>query len=143
MDNYLADVMNIDRRSFIVAVSGALASAAWSPVCSAGKGGKQMYGLIGKITAASGQRDALIAILLEGIKGMPGCLSYVIAKDSSDANAIWVTEVWDNKASHDSSLSLPSVRQAIARGKPLIAGFSNNVVTQPIGGHGLGPAQSS
>jgi quinol monooxygenase YgiN len=79
-----------------------------------------MYGLIGKMTAATGQREALIAILLEAVNDMPGCLSYVVAKDSSDANAIWITEVWDSKVSHDASLSLASVKQAIARGKPLI-----------------------
>lgn len=96
-----------------------------------------MYGLIGKMTAVSGQRDALIAILLEGVRDMPGCLSYVVAKDPSDTNAIWITEVWDNQDSHKASLSLPSVKQAIARGKPLIAGFGDSVVTEPVGGHGL------
>jgi quinol monooxygenase YgiN len=131
----------IDRRSFIVAASGALASGALSRVGPTVEGGKQLYGLIGKMTAASGQRDALIAILLEAVNDMPGCLSYVVAKDSSDANAIWITEVWDSKASHDASLSVPSVKQAIARGKPLIVGFSNSVVTEPVGGNGLGRTQ--
>jgi hypothetical protein len=37
-----------------------------------------MYGLISRINAVDGQRDALAAILLEGTKAMPGCLSYVI-----------------------------------------------------------------
>ena len=96
-----------------------------------------MYGLIGKMTAAAGRRDALIAILLEGVAGMPGCLSYVVAKDENDANAIWITEVWDIKKSHDASLSLPSVKDAIAKARPLIAGFSDSVVTMPVGGHGL------
>jgi quinol monooxygenase YgiN len=100
-----------------------------------------MYGLIGKMTAVSGQRDALIAILLEGVADMPGCLSYVVAKDPVDLNAIWITEVWDSSASHQASLSLPSVQQAIARGKPLIAGFGESVVTEPVGGHGLAAAK--
>jgi quinol monooxygenase YgiN len=93
--------------------------------------------LIGKMTAVDGQRDALIAILLEGIGDMPGCLSYIVAKDPADANAIWITEVWDSAASHQASLSLPAVQQAIARGRPLIAGFGDGVVTEPVGGHGL------
>lgn len=96
-----------------------------------------MYGLIGKMRAVSGQRDALLAILLEGIESMPGCLSYVVAKDPADAEAIWVTEVWDGPDSHRASLALPSVRQAISRAKPLIAGFDSSVVTEPVGGHGL------
>jgi quinol monooxygenase YgiN len=96
-----------------------------------------MYGLIGKMRAVSGQRDALLAILLEGIQSMPGCLSYVVAKDPADADAIWITEVWDGPDSHRASLALPSVRQAITRAKPLIAGFDSSVVTEPVGGHGL------
>ena len=96
-----------------------------------------MYGLIGKMKAAPGQRDALVSILLEGVSGMPGCLSYVVAHDPADPDAIWITEVWDDEASHQASLSLPSVQQAIARGRPLIAGFEQHIQTVPVGGHGL------
>ncbi|MCR6625644.1 MAG: antibiotic biosynthesis monooxygenase [Pseudoxanthomonas sp.] len=96
-----------------------------------------MYGLIGKMRATPGQRDALLAILLNGTDAMPGCLSYVIAQDPADADAIWITEVWTDTASHKASLSLPSVQQAIARARPLIAGFDSHVETVPVGGHGL------
>ena len=99
--------------------------------------GADMYGLIGKMTALAGRRDELVAILLAGVGEMPGCLSYIVATDPADANAIWITEAWDSKASHDASLSLPQVRAAIAKGKPLIAGFSDGAVTTPVGGHGL------
>lgn len=97
-----------------------------------------MYGLIGKMTAVPGQRDALAAILLEGTRAMPGCLSYVVATDPANADALWITEVWDSQASHQASLALPAVRAAIARGRPLIAGFSDRVETIPLGGVGLG-----
>jgi quinol monooxygenase YgiN len=96
-----------------------------------------MYGLIGKVTAVAGKRDALAAVLLEGTDAMPGCLSYVIAIDPTDAEALWITEVWESQASHKASLSLPSVQAAIKKGRPLIAGFSNRVETVPLGGHGL------
>jgi quinol monooxygenase YgiN len=96
-----------------------------------------MYGLIGKIVATPGQRDALIEILLEGTLAMPGCRSYVIARDPADADGLWVTEVWDDQASHRASLSLPAVQAAITRGKPLIKEFASHVVTEPVGGHGL------
>ena len=96
-----------------------------------------MYGLIGKMSAVPGQRDALAAILLESTGSMPGCLSYVIATDPADADALWITEVWDGAESHKASLSLPAVQAAIAKGRPLIAGFSNRVETVPLGGHGL------
>jgi len=96
-----------------------------------------MFGLIGKINAVSGQRDALIQILIEGVAGMPGCLSYIVAKDPTDSEAVWITEVWESRTSHQASLSLPSVLHAISIGKPLIAGFGERFETIPIGGHGL------
>ena len=96
-----------------------------------------MYGLIGKLKATSGQRDALIEILLGGTGNMPGCLSYVVARDSADPDAIWVTEVWDSQESHRASLSLPGVQAAIAKGKPLIAGFGERFETTPVGGQGI------
>ncbi|MCB0177739.1 MAG: antibiotic biosynthesis monooxygenase [Anaerolineae bacterium] len=96
-----------------------------------------MYGLIGKMIAVADQRDALIAILLESTAEMPGCISYVIAKDSVDANAIWITEVWNSPESHRASLSLPAVQQAIAQARPLIANFEAPTITEPVGGYGL------
>ncbi len=96
-----------------------------------------MYGLIGKLTTAPGKRDALVAILTEGTAKMPGCLSYVIALDSAEPDALWITEVWDKKESHQASLAIPAVKDAIAQGRPMIAGFSNRVETTPIGGVGL------
>ena len=97
-----------------------------------------MYGLIGKMTAVAGQRDALVSTLLDSTQSMPGCLRYVIATDPADVDGIWITEVWDSAASHQASLALPAVQAAIATAKPFIAGFSNRVETVPIGGYGLG-----
>jgi quinol monooxygenase YgiN len=99
--------------------------------------GGTMYGLIGKVNCVPGQRDAFAALLLEGTSGMPGCLSYIIAADPADENGLWITEVWDNQASHKASLSLPGVQAAIAKGRPMIAGFSNRAETTPLGGIGL------
>lgn len=124
------------RREFIIAapvafsIAGAIGAATVS-------GKEKMYGLIGKLIAAEGKRDELIKILLEGTKEMPGCLSYIVAKDNRDANAIWITEVWKDEASHKASLSLAAVKAAIAKGKPLIAGFDSQTVIEPVGGHGL------
>lgn len=96
-----------------------------------------MYGLIGKVTAVPGQRDALAAILLRGTAEMPGCLNYIIAVDPTEADALWITEVWDSAASHQASLRIPAVQAAIAAGRPLIAGFSNRTETIPLGGLGI------
>ena len=96
-----------------------------------------MYGLIGKMSSKPGQRDALLALLLHGAENMPGCLSYVIAKDTEDENGVWITEVWEDEASHHNSLQIPSVRHAITKAMPLIAGFEPGVITDPVGGVGL------
>ena len=96
-----------------------------------------MYGLIGKMLAQPGKRDALIGFLLEGTGKMPGCLSYVVATDAKDPNAIWITEVWDKPESHQASLKLPAVQATIARARPLIAGFGKRFETNPVGGVGL------
>jgi len=96
-----------------------------------------MYGLIAKMTAADGKRDELSAILLEGLKDMPGNISYVVANDPSSPNDLWITEVWEDKTAHENSLKLPSVQSAIGAGRPLIAGMERIAETQPIGGQGL------
>ena len=45
--------------------------------------------------------------------------------------------MWDGKESQAASLKLPAVREAIAKGRPLMAGFSNQVETVPMGGLGV------
>src|SRR4029453_15114767 len=97
----------------------------------------QMYGLIGKITAHAGKRDELIEILLTGAKDMPGCLNYVAANDKRDDDAGGGTRNLGSQGGHQASLKLPAVENAIAKGRPLIAGFGDRVVTTPIGGIGF------
>ena len=96
-----------------------------------------MYGLIGKMIAKPGHRDALVSILLEATGAMPGCRIYLVATDPGDANAIWITEAWDSEEHHRNSLQLPQVQAAIARARPLIEGFGERFVTTPVGGVGL------
>jgi quinol monooxygenase YgiN len=95
-----------------------------------------MYGLIGKMRAAPGKRDELIATLLD-VRPMPGCLNYIVAADPNDPEAIWVTEVWTDKASHSASLQIPEVKAAITKAMPIIAGFESQTETIPLGGLGL------
>lgn len=98
---------------------------------------KPMHGIIGKFKAHPGQRDALAQILLKGTRSMPGCISYIIANDPKDPDALWITEVWDSADSHKASLALPAVKDAITKGRPLIAGFGERFETNPIGGLGI------
>ena len=96
-----------------------------------------MYGLIGRMIATPGKREELLGILLAEVGPMPGCLSYVIARDPGHAEGIWVTEGWDSAASHKASLALPSLQATIARARPLIAGFDSRNETEPVGGIGI------
>ena len=74
--------------------------------------------------------------LLEGTGAMPGNLAYIVAEDLSDPDVIWITEVWRSKADHANSLSLPAVRETIARARPLIAGAGTRAETRPVGFQG-------
>ena len=96
-----------------------------------------MFGLIGSFRAHPGKRDELVACMTSGGSEMPGCRSYIVATDPSDPDLIWITEVWDNAASHRASLELPFVREAIQRAMPLIAGFGQRIETVPVAGTGL------
>jgi quinol monooxygenase YgiN len=125
---------DIERRALL---AGALALAA-VPSLTQAKENKPMYGLIGQMKAAPGKRDDLVAILSESTQGMPGCLSYIVAADAADADALWITEVWTDKDSHAASLQLPAVQAAIAKARPIIAGFGHRFETVPVGGVGLG-----
>ena len=77
-----------------------------------------MYGLIVKMTIVPGKREEMIRILKESAADMPGCFSYVVAKDAMDENVI-------------------------PQAKPLVANFERIAVTNPVWGHGLPPAHSS
>jgi quinol monooxygenase YgiN len=91
-----------------------------------------VYGLISKLKANHGQREALISVLLQGSQAMPGCLHYIIAKDVHDEHTLWVVETWDNTQAHQSSLALPAVVDAMTRGKPLIASIERRIETLPV-----------
>ncbi|MEW6539528.1 MAG: antibiotic biosynthesis monooxygenase family protein [Pseudomonadota bacterium] len=96
-----------------------------------------MYGLITRLSAHPGRRDELGLCLMDPNMRRPGCHSYVVAHDQKDADALWVTEVWMSKATHeawsDSIRETGVMRPALA----LIATFGDTVFTRPIGGVGL------
>lgn len=117
-------------------VAGGVAIALLGPGMAVAQTGA-MYGLIGRMRAAPGKRAELGAILLEGTGTMPGCRAYIVAEDATDPDALWITEVWTDRAAHAASLKLPEVQDAIRRGRPLIAGFDSQVELRPLGGLGL------
>jgi quinol monooxygenase YgiN len=125
--------MQIDRRTFLEW----LGAVALLPAMMGSQEVIGMWGLIVKITLVPGKRDEMIDILKESAADMPGCTSYIVAKDTADENTIWVTEVWDSQASHDASLSLPAVKDAIPRGEAIVSNFERIALTTPVWGAGL------
>ncbi|MCC6975978.1 MAG: antibiotic biosynthesis monooxygenase [Anaerolineae bacterium] len=99
-----------------------------------------MYGLMGKIQAQLGQREALVGYLLQAaevLREAEGCYLYLISGVSADEQSVWVTEVWRSQEDHRASLTLPAVQEVIAVARPLIAGMGERFEFQPIGGKGL------
>ncbi len=99
-----------------------------------------MYGLIGKLTAQSGQRDALMQHLMEGVKTLrllEGCHLYVISAAKDEPDAIWITEVWENREAHQASLANDAIRAVITAARPLIAAPPEGFEVVPVGGVGL------
>ncbi|WP_206059899.1 putative quinol monooxygenase [Kocuria tytonicola] len=78
--------------------------------------------LHGRLRSIPGEGDALAAILSEQDRSepMPGCRLYLVARDPGDADAVWVTEVWDSEDAHQASLQIPAVQARIGRAMPII-----------------------
>ena len=93
-----------------------------------------MFGMVGKMRAAPGKRGELIDILSDGTQTMPGCIHYIVSEDMAEPDAIWITEIWNSEESHAASLELPEVKAAIAKGRPLIAGFDMSAKVRPVAG---------
>jgi quinol monooxygenase YgiN len=89
------------------------------------------YGLIGQMVAKPGERAALAAALTEGTGHMPGNFLYLVGEDAANPDALWIVELWTDKAAHAASLGLPGVQAAIAKGRPLIAGFGTRAEFKP------------
>jgi quinol monooxygenase YgiN len=99
-----------------------------------------VYGLQGRFTAQPGRGDELAALLLEAADALGShddCLLYVIGRVPEDPDAVLVYEAWTSAEAHRASLELESTKEAIGRGRPLIAGMSERVEFEPAGGKGL------
>ena len=109
-----------DRRQIVI--GGALAAAIPGAAMA---GTQEKYGLFGKLIATPGKRDELIGYLGEGTGQMPGNILYVLSTSATEPDAVWIYEVWETKQHHADSLKLPSVQAAIAKARPIIAGFGS------------------
>lgn len=82
------------------------------------------YLLQGKLVAKEGQAKELAAILIRAsklISTAKGSVLYVVSKDTTESNAVFVTEIWTSKEDHDNSLKVEGVRELIMQAMPLLA----------------------
>jgi quinol monooxygenase YgiN len=101
-------------------------------------------GLYVKFKTQPDQSDALVELLLESARQMeslPGCELYLVNTSPTEADVVWVTEVWSSMAEHDASLDLPGAAEAIKRALPLLAGPPERIDVVPVGGKGLANSQ--
>ncbi|HSR86586.1 MAG TPA: antibiotic biosynthesis monooxygenase family protein [Streptosporangiaceae bacterium] len=98
-----------------------------------------LYGYIGSMRTKKGHRDDVIEILLSGADGLrtAGCQLYAVCSDPADAEAIWVSEIWDSADHHDASLQLPATKAAIGRAMPLLTGEFTRQELMVMGGIGV------
>ncbi|MEP6512731.1 MAG: antibiotic biosynthesis monooxygenase family protein [Parafilimonas sp.] len=83
------------------------------------------YLLHGKLTAKEGYGEKLTSILLEASKlvsAAKGCILYVVSKDTTGRNSVWITEIWNSKEDHDNSLKGEGVKELISQAIPILDG---------------------
>lgn len=51
-----------------------------------------------------------------------GCLMYEVGTNDDEPNTVYVAELWTSAESHQASLTLDTVRAAIAEAMPLLSG---------------------
>ena len=97
------------------------------------------FGLYSKIITRPGQRNELVAGLLEAaalMQHIPSCELYIVNVSASEPDVVWVTEVWRSASEHQVSLTQEEIKALIKRTMPVIAG-GERIEIIPIGGKGL------
>src|SRR5689334_5443897 len=92
-----------------------------------------------KIRSQAGQRDALVAVLLDAAAALQqvlGCQLYLVSAEAGEPDTVWVTEVWSSQQEQQASLTREDIQPILMRGRPLIASFER-IEIEPLGGKGV------
>jgi quinol monooxygenase YgiN/mannose-6-phosphate isomerase-like protein (cupin superfamily) len=95
-----------------------------------------------KFTAKPGQGGALAELLVrvaESLRGTPGCELYVINRSATEADVVWVTELWLNQELLDAALEQlrnEAGQARVAEVNELVAGPPERIDLEPLGGVG-------
>ena len=90
--------------------------------------------------AQKGRRAELVEILKQAaslVGEIPQCHLYVVNEDLANETHVWIYELWEDKVSHDASLSNEQVRTLIANARPLLACAPDGAELRVVGGHGV------
>ena len=78
-------------------------------------GDAQAYGLVTEVTARAGCRAEFIAGLLEMKRYIGEDVTYLIAADAKNDDAVWLSEVWASAQAKAEWLEMPQVKDILAR----------------------------
>lgn len=98
------------------------------------------FGQHSKVMARPGKRDELVAKYLEVgeiQRSNPECELIFVSTSASDANAVYLTEVWSSEESHKQALDSDEVRAWAEAMPPLVDGDPQSQRLEPVGGKGL------
>lgn len=104
-----------------------------------------MFSVYGRMTALPGRRDELIDVLLDGFRvsgEAGGLLGYSISTALDDADTLWLTQLWSDKATHDAVTRSEPVATVTRRMVPLLTGQPEGSYGHAVHVHGRA-AQSS
>lgn len=92
-----------------------------------------------KMTAKPGAGADLAALMLrvaETLEGAPGCELYIVHRSPADRDAVWVTELWRSQEDLEAALEIDSAKALRPEVMDLVAGPSERVDLEPLGGVG-------
>lgn len=93
------------------------------------------FATYGRLGAKPGEGKALAAILTRPSTELAavGCLLYEVGVSDDDPDGVHVVELWTSAEAHQASLSLDSVRAAIAEAMPLLDGAPSGSQFEVVG----------
>lgn len=95
------------------------------------------YSIYGKLIAAAGRQAELESILLRAAEEMAQleeCYIYLVGRNQDEPEAVYIFEVWRDKAAHQAALGLPVFQTMIAQARPMIEDMADYPSLEIVGG---------
>jgi quinol monooxygenase YgiN len=99
-----------------------------------------MFSVYGRMTALSGRRDELMAVLLAGLRAGGddcGLLTYSINAAFDDPDTMWLTQLWIDKEAHDATTRSEPVAAATRQVASLLARQPEGCYGHAVHVHGV------